>query len=201
MDLRLFAPATVRNRAPILEILREALPPTGRVLEVAAGTGEHACFFAAQLPQLEWVPTDPEPSAVQSIEAWIRHTGVTNVTPPQALDVHTLAWPKADAVVCINMLHIAPWSATGALMTGAGRVLPHGGVLFVYGPFLRSDRATAQSNMEFDASLRQRDPAWGLRTLEQVQALAAEYGLALYRAVEMPANNLSLIFKRERLLG
>lgn len=198
MDPRLFAPATVRNRASILELLREVLPPTGRILEVAAGTGEHACYFGAQFPGLEWVPSDPEPAALLSIEAWTRHTGVTNVVAPVELDVHTLAWPKADAVICINMIHIAPWSAAEALMTGAGRVLPNGGVLFLYGPFLRGDRPTAPSNLEFDASLRERNPAWGLRSLEQVQTLAAEHGLAPLKVVEMPANNLSLVFKRSR---
>ena len=198
MDPRLFAPATVRNRAPILQILREVLPATGRVLEIAAGTGEHACYFATQLAGLEWVPTDPEPAALESIAAWINHTGTPNVAPPQALDVHALAWPKADAVVCINMIHIAPWSACVALMTGAGRVLPHAGVLFLYGPFLRSDRPTAASNLEFDSSLRARNPAWGLRALEQVQALAGEHGLVLVKTTELPANNLAAVFKRQR---
>ena len=191
------APATQRNRDGILAILREALPFAGLVLEVASGSGEHACYFAAALPTLEWQPSDPDPVALASIEAWRAEALLPNLRAPIRLDA-AAAWPvtKADAILCINMTHISPWAATLGLMAAAGRALPPGGLLYLYGPFIRDDVDTAPSNLAFDASLRARDPQWGLRRVEDVAAAAAERGLAFDRLIEMPANNLSLLFRR-----
>ncbi len=192
-----YAPATQRNRDAILAILREALPPVGLVLEVASGSGEHACYFAAALPALEWQPSDPDPVALASIEAWRAEAQLPNLRAPIRLDA-AAAWPvtTADAILCINMTHISPWAATLGLMAGAGRALPPGGLLYLYGPFIRDDVDTAPSNLAFDASLKARDPQWGLRRVEDVVAAAGASGLALERLVEMPANNLSLLFRR-----
>ena len=191
------APATQRNRDAILAILREELPPVGLVLEVASGSGEHACYFAAALPTLEWQPSDPDSLALASIEAWRAEAMLPNLRAPIRLDA-AAAWPvtKADAILCINMTHISPWAATLGLMAGAGRSLPPGGLLYLYGPFIRDDIDTAPSNLAFDASLKARDPQWGLRRVEDVAAAAGASGLALDRLAEMPANNLSLLFRR-----
>jgi len=194
------SPATARNRGPILEVLRRALPETGRVLEIAAGAGEHAAHMAKALPGLEWQPTDAEPLALGSIRAWREAAGTPNLLDPRVLDVTDPAdWPEDayEAVVCINMVHISPWVATEGLMEGAARVLTLGGLLYLYGPFREGGRHTAPSNEAFDASLKARDPAWGVRDLEEVVALAARHGLALAERVGMPANNLSLMFRRE----
>lgn len=192
------APATGRNRDPILAILRRCLPPTGTVLEVASGTGEHAVYFGAQLPELEWQPTDPDPRARESIAGWVEATAVPNVRAPLDLDVTQTPWgvDAVDAVVAINMVHIAPWCCCEALMAEAGRMLPPGGVLYVYGPFHVTGVPTAPSNHAFDVSLREQDPRWGLRLLDDVVALATESELQLHEKVPMPANNLSLVFKR-----
>lgn len=192
----LHAPATQRNREPILAVLRAHLPPRGLVLELAAGTGEHAAFFASALPALTWQPTDPAPAHLESIRAWRAAAGVPNLLAPLALDVEREPWPveRADAIVNINMIHIAPWSASAALMAGAARRLPADGVLFVYGPFKRDGRHTADSNARFDEQLRAQDPRWGVRDLGEVEAEAARHGLALRAVVEMPANNLSVVF-------
>lgn len=191
------APATQRNRDAILAILRDALPFAGLVLEVASGSGEHARYFAAALPTLEWQPSDPDPVALASIEAWRAEALLPNLRAPIRLDA-AAAWPvtKADAILCINMTHISPWAATLGLMAGAGRALPPGGLLYLYGPFIRDDVDTAPSNLAFVASLKARDPQWGLRRVEDVAAAAAERGLAFDRLIEMPANNLSLLFRR-----
>ena len=194
------SPATARNRGPILEVLRRALPETGRVLEIAAGAGEHAAHMAKALPGLEWQPTDAEPLALGSIRAWREAAGTPNLLDPRVLDVTDPAdWPEDayEAVVCINMVHISPWVATEGLMEGAARVLTLGGLLYLYGPFREGGRHTAPSNEAFDASLKARDPAWGVRDLEEVVALARRHGLALAERVGMPANNLSLLFRRE----
>jgi len=194
------SPATARNRGPILEVLRRALPETGRVLEIAAGAGEHAAHMAKALPGVEWQPTDAEPLALGSIRAWREAAGTPNLLDPRVLDVTDPAdWPEDayEAVVCINMVHISPWVATEGLMEGAARVLTLGGLLYLYGPFREGGRHTAPSNEAFDASLKARDPAWGVRDLEEVVALAARHGLALAERVGMPANNLSLMFRRE----
>lgn len=179
--------------------MRPHLPSRGLVLEIASGAGEHAAFNAAALPHLQWQPTDPDPEALASIAAWRDHAGAANLLPPLTLDAALPeTWPvrRADAVVNINMIHISPWAATQGLMAGAGRVLPSGGVLFVYGPYLERDVETAPSNLAFDASLKARNPAWGIRDLAAVAALAAGHGLALIERIAMPANNLSLVFRK-----
>jgi len=193
------SPSTARNKGPILEVLKRCLPASGLVLEIAAGAGEHAVHNAAALPRLQWRPTDPDPVALASIAAWRDHAGLPNLLEPLQLDAADPdSWPvdRADAMVNINMIHISPWAASQGLMTGAGRVLPKGGTLFLYGPFIEPGVETAPSNDAFDLSLRSRNPAWGIRRLEEVTALAAEHGLALSERIAMPANNLSLVFRR-----
>lgn len=193
------SPSTARNRDPILQVLKPRLPASGLVLEIAAGAGEHAVYNAAALPHLEWQPTDPDPEALASIAAWRDHAALPNLLPPLRLDASDPdAWPvgRADAVVNINMIHISPWSAAQGLMAGAARVLPAGGPLVLYGPYIETDVETAPSNLDFDASLRRRNPAWGLRRLDDVAALAASHGLVLAERIAMPANNLSLVFRR-----
>lgn len=193
------SPSTARNRDPILDVLRSRLPASGLVLEVAAGAGEHAVHFAAALPALQWRPTDADPEALASIAAWREHAGLGNLLPPLALDASQPdAWPvrRADAVVAINMIHIAPWTATEGLMAGAARVLPSGGGLFLYGPFIESGAPTAPSNLAFDESLRRRNRDWGIRRLDQLAPLGAAHGLALTERVTMPANNLVLVFRK-----
>lgn len=197
-DLRQTAAAVARNRDPILSVLRRVLPAHGFVLEIASGTGEHAVHFARALPGLTWQPSDPAPDARASIEAWRVHEGLENLLPALNLDATRHPWPltHADAVVCINMIHIAPWSAAEGLMRGAGAVLDPGGLLYMYGPYRRDGRHTAPSNAAFDEALRRQNPAWGVRDLNDVATLAARHGLVLRDIVEMPANNLSLIFDR-----
>lgn len=193
------SPSTARNRDPILKVLKTCLPAEGLVLEIAAGAGEHAVHNAAAFPGLVWQPTDPDPEALSSIAAWREHANLPNVLPPLSLNAaEPDSWPvaRADAVVNINMIHISPWSATEGLMAGAGRILVPGGVLFLYGPYLEATVETAPSNLSFDASLRARNGAWGIRALEDVMGLAAEHGLALASRVPMPANNLSLVFRK-----
>jgi len=195
-DQRAYAPATARNREPILAVLERVLPPLGLVLEISAGTGEHAAFFAAALPHITWQPTDRDERALRSIAAHREAAGLGNLLPPRALDATDAAWPvtRADAVVCINMIHIAPWSACAGLMAGAARTLPPAGVLFLYGPYKESGEHTADSNRRFDLDLQLRDPSWGIRNLEDVVALAAGHGLHHTETVTMPANNRSLVF-------
>lgn len=190
------APAAERNREPIREVLARELPPSGTVLEIASGSGEHAVYLAAQLPAISWQPTDREPSALASIEAWRAEAALPNLRAPLALDV-SAPWPvtQADAIVCINMIHIAPWEAALALFAGAGRILAPGGLLYLYGPY-RFDGVTAPSNEDFDRSLRARDPRWGVRDVREIEAAAATNALRLAGAVSMPANNHSLLFRR-----
>jgi len=197
-DLRLTALAAVRNRDPILGVLRKFLPKEGLVLELASGTGEHACHFARELPGLTWQPSDPDPNALASIAAWRDSCGLDNLLSPIALDASASDWlvTSADAMLCINMLHISPWEATEGLMRGAGRILPRGAPLVLYGPFRRIGHVLEPSNAAFDADLRQRNPAWGLRLLQEVGHCARMYGLTLVRQVVMPANNLTVIFRR-----
>jgi hypothetical protein len=193
------SPSVARNRGVILEVLEPHLPSRGLVLEIASGTGEHAIYNAAACPGLLWQATDPDPAAIASIAAWRNHTALPNVLPPLVLDAsgpETWAVAAADAVVNINMIHISPWSATQGLMSGAGRLLPKNGLLFLYGPFLERDVETAPSNLAFDRSLRERNAAWGIRQLDEVSALGARHGLSLSRRIAMPANNLSLIFRK-----
>ena len=197
-DARHHAPATERNREPILAILREALPARGTVLEIASGTGEHAIHFAAALPGLTFQPSDPDLDALASIRAWAVAAKLNNVRPPLLLDASAADWPidHAEAILCINMIHISPWEATMGLFAGAARRLGDGAPLYLYGPYRRAGVATAPSNEAFDASLKARDPRWGLRDLDAVTALAAERGFTLERIVDMPANNLSLLFRK-----
>lgn len=197
-DPRQFAPATQRNRDPILEVLRSALPRSGLVLEIASGSGEHAVHFAEALPDLVFQPSDPKPEALDSIAAWVAETGLANVRPPIRLDVTETPWPiaAADAVLCINMIHISPWAATVALIEGAAQILPSGAPLYLYGPYFRREVETAPSNLAFDRSLRERNPAWGIRDLAEVAALAQRSKFSRPRLTEMPANNLSLVFQR-----
>ena len=195
----LSSPSTARNRDPILAVLKPRLPGAGLVLEIAAGAGEHAVHNAAALPHLQWLPTDPSPEALASIAAWRSLRGLPNLLEPLQLDAsEPETWPvqQADAVVNINMIHISPWSATEGLMTGAGRLLPKAGRLFLYGPYIERDVQTAPSNVAFDRSLRDRNSAWGLRLLDEVVALAAENGLKLSQRISMPANNLVLVFQK-----
>ncbi len=193
------APSTERNRGPILEVLRAVLPKAGTVLEIASGTGEHALFFAKELPHLRWQPTDADVRARESIDAWRMESGTPNLLPPLLLDAASDDWPvaSADALVCINMVHIAPWRATEGLMRGAARVLPAGGRLILYGAYFVDGREPALSNVAFDASLRARNPEWGVRRLGEVEAEARRNGLRLERVVEMPSNNLMVVFQRE----
>lgn len=203
MDPRLSSPAARRNRDPILAVLRRVLPAEGAVLEVASGSGEHAVWLAAHLPGLVFQPSDPEPASRASISAWIAHEALPNVRAPLALDATDEDWAlpaeiaaRLVAVLCINMAHVAPWQATLGLLRGAGRVLRSGGVLYLYGPYKREGRHTAPSNAAFDASLRARDPGSGVRDLEDVVAAAGRAGLTLATVEEMPANNLSTIFRK-----
>jgi hypothetical protein len=179
-------------------VLRRILPPHGTVLEIASGTGEHAVHFAAGLPQLMWQPADLDPAALRSIAAYRNSARLPNLLPPLELDAASLHWPleRADAIISINMIHIAPWRAAEGLMAGAGRLLAAGNVLYLYGPFKENDRHTAPSNAAFDESLRRRDPEWGVRDVGEVSELARWHGLVLVERVAMPANNLSLVFRR-----
>jgi SAM-dependent methyltransferase len=196
--MRRRAPATQRNREPIAAVLREVLPERGTLLEIAGGTGEHAVYFAAVFPRLLWRPTDPDPDALESIRAWREEAGLTNLLEPLRLDAAEEAWPvgSADAILCVNMVHISPWAATEGLMRGAGRLLAPGAPLVLYGPYRRAGVPTAASNLAFDESLKARNREWGLRDLEAVEAEAGRHGLRLERVVEMPANNLTLVFRR-----
>jgi SAM-dependent methyltransferase len=190
------AAATERNREPILEVLRRTLPASGLVLEIASGTGQHAAFFACALPALRWQPSDASAVHLDSIRAWSAASGADNIAPALLLDVERQPWPvsHADAVVNINMIHIAPWSATEALFEGAARILAPRGVLFLYGPFKRDGQHTAESNQRFDERLRAEDPRWGVRDLADVERVARAAGFRLAEVVPMPANNLSLVF-------
>jgi Protein of unknown function (DUF938) len=216
-DARQFAPATQRNREPILAVLQQVLPPEGLVLEIASGTGEHAVFLAPQLFPRYWLPSDADTEALASILAWQQHVSAERLLPPVSLDMSQGDWlgvvktaiaahqasathiPQnlsITAIVNINMIHISPWSATLGLMAGAEALLPIGGVLYLYGPYRQNNVPTALSNEAFDASLRSRNPAWGLRHLEDVVKAAAQHNLHLNNSIEMPSNNLSIVFER-----
>jgi SAM-dependent methyltransferase len=197
-DPRLFAPSARRNREPILAVLERSLPRAGLALEVASGSGEHVVHFAGRLPGLAFQPSDPDPAARASIDAWVAASGLANVRPALALDAASRDWPleRADAVLCINMIHIAPWRAAEGLVAGAARLLGAGGVLYLYGPYQRGGAHIAPSNEAFDADLRARNPEWGVRDLDDVAALAAGAGFGEPEIVAMPANNLSVVFRR-----
>ena len=192
------APAAARNRDPILQVLRDRLPHAALVLEIASGTGEHVAFFARAFPALRWQPSDAAAPHLASIHAWSAASGADNIAPAVLLDVERAPWPvvHADAILNINMIHISPWSAAEALFQGASRLLPPSGVLFLYGPFKRGGAHTAESNQGFDDRLRGEDPRWGVRDLDDVQALASSVGFQAAEIVSMPANNLSLVFRR-----
>jgi hypothetical protein len=195
---RQHAPASRRNRDPILDVLRAVLPRSGVVLEIASGTGEHVVHFAHNLAGLIFQPSDADPDALLSISAWVKATGVTNVRPPLILDASQLRWPiiSADAIICINMVHISPWAATAGLMTGAAAILASGSPIYLYGPYKHQRIPTAPSNEAFDRSLRDHDPTWGLRDLEAVAGVAQSAGFLEPVITEMPANNLSVVFRR-----
>ena len=195
---RLTSPAAERNKGPILAVLERVLPSTGRVLEIASGTGQHVIHFAKAIPDLVWQPSDPDASARRSIRAWLATQNLPNVLEPLDLDVRVKPWPisACDAIVCINMIHIAPWSATPALFSGAAEVLGDSGVLYLYGPYRRHGAHTAPSNEAFDRSLRAQDREWGVRDLETVAEVASAEGFELGETVAMPANNLSVVFRK-----
>jgi hypothetical protein len=198
MDDRRSAPATERNREPLLAVIRRFLPAKGLVLEVASGTGEHIVHFARALPALDWQPSDPDAGARASIAAWTSHHGARNVLPPLSLDAEAKDWPlnRADALLCVNMVHISPWRATEGLMRGAARLLPPQAPLILYGPYRRHGK-TARSNLAFDATLRASNPDWGVRELDDVIGEANRHHFSCREMVEMPANNLTLIFSRD----
>ena len=198
------APATARNREPILAVLRAELPATGTVLEIASGTGEHAVYFAPRLQPRRWLPSDVDPDALASIRAWQAEQPARNLLPPILLDAREDRWPFESAssnpgiaaIVSINMIHIAPWSASLGLLAGAARLLPDEAPLILYGPFRRQGRHTSDSNAAFDESLRSRNPAWGVRNLDTLEQEARERGLQTRRVIEMPANNLTVVFRK-----
>ena len=192
------APATERNREPIAEVLAEELPSAGLVLEIASGTGEHAVHFARRFPQNDWQPSDPDPAARDSIAAWREEAGLANLRAPIELDASVPPWPigRADAALCINMVHISPPAATEGLFVQAARVLPPGAPLILYGPWLEADVETAPSNLAFDADLKSRCPEWGLRQVEWLDRIAAGAGFRRTRRVAMPANNLILVYRK-----
>jgi SAM-dependent methyltransferase len=191
------APAALRNREPIAEVLREWLPDQGLVLEIASGTGEHAAYFAEQFPSLEWQPSDVHPDALSSISAWRAAAGLPNLREPVVIDAGALEWPidHADAVLSINMVHISPWSAALGLINGAARILARGAPLILYGPWRKDDIPTVPSNLAFDADLKSRDPEWGLRRVEDFADAAEHQGLHLEQVRSMPANNLMLLLR------
>ena len=194
-------PAAERNKGPILDVLARVLPKRGVVLEVASGTGQHVIHFAKTLSGLTWQPSDPDAELRESISRRVEEARLANVNSPIDLDVGRLPWPlqAADAVLCINMIHVAPWSATLALLEGARALLPMRHVLFLYGPYRRFGGHTSESNAQFDRQLRSHCPEWGLRDLEAVVDVAAQTGFSLAEIVQMPANNFSLVFRREGL--
>jgi cyclopropane fatty-acyl-phospholipid synthase-like methyltransferase len=197
-DGLLESPAAERNKEPILDAMRSRLPSTGVALEIASGTGQHVVHFARALPALTWQPTDADDQLRTAAAERIRAAGLSNVRAPLRLDVLAPEWPlvAVDAIVCINMIHIAPWSASKALLAGASRLLQRGAPLFLYGPYKRGGRHTAASNEAFDESLRARNPEWGVRDLDDVERCAEEHGFALAEVTTMPANNLIVVFER-----
>jgi len=192
------APAALRNREPIAGVLEEWLPPTGLVLEIASGSGEHVVHFADRFPALEWQPSDVHPDALASILAWRNEAGEPNIREPIAIDAASSDWPldRADAVLSINMVHISPWASALGLLDGAARLLSAAAPLILYGPWLRAGVPTAPSNLAFDADLKRRNPQWGLRRVEDFATAAEDRGLRLEAIREMPANNLMLLFRR-----
>ena len=197
---RLFSPSAERNKGPISEVLSQVLPERGLVLEVGSGTGQHAVQFARAMPNLIWQPSERDADCLRSIRGWVLVEALSNVRPPLHLDVNALPWPvdSAVALVCINTLHIAPWSAAEALFCGGKSLLSGGGLLCLYGPFKREGRHTSPSNEDFDALLRRQDPEWGVRDLDEVSGLADVTGFDLLQTHEMPSNNLTLVFQKRQ---
>jgi hypothetical protein len=196
-DSRLYHAHVGRNRDPILDVLRRVLPVEGLVLEVASGSGEQAAYFAQRLPSILWQPTDGDLRLLASIAGHRRAAGVPNLLSPLCLDAASERWPveRADALVCINMIHITPWTVSEGLMAGAQRTLSVGDILYLYGPFRIDGRHRAQSNEDFDLWLQRQNAAWGIRDVADVTDLATRHGLALVEIVSMPANNMSVIFR------
>ena len=200
------SPAAERNALPILQVLQSLLPDRGRALEVASGTGQHVAALAVALPGWTWQPSDLHGDHFDSIAAWCAQAGVRDVRAPVRLDVLATRWPSAkpafaepfELVYCANMLHIAPWACCAGLMQGAARQLAPGGQLITYGPYLEEGVPTAPSNLGFDTNLRQRDPAWGIRRLDDVAREAAHAGLRLAARHALPAHNLLLVFERQQ---
>ena len=192
------APATARNSGPLAQVLELELPQQGLVLEIASGSGEHAVFMSRRFPDLQWQPSDVEAEALASVDAWAGEAGLQNLRPAVLLDACKPAWPvdRADAVVCVNMVHISPWAATVGLFEGAGRILGSGSPLVLYGPFVEADGELAASNREFDRSLRARNPDWGLRSVSDLDVLGTAYGFLRTARHEMPANNLTLVYRQ-----
>ena len=197
VEVKRYAPATERNRDVIAETLVNVLPAQGLVLEIASGTGEHAVHFAQLFPGIMWQPSDPDPIAIASINAWRGDCALPNLQPGMLLDA-SADWPiaHADAVVCINMAHISPWAATVGLLRNAARILQQSAPLFIYGPFRQRDVPLAEGNAIFDTALRQQNTEWGLRYVEDITKEARDVGLTLDQIIPMPSNNLSLIFCR-----
>ena len=198
-DQRMFSPSVARNSAPILAVLKRLLPTRGAVLEIGCGTGEHAVCFAEAMPNLTWQPSDPDADARASTSSWIRFAGLKNVLPPRDIDVCSRQWGveqtgSFDAIVSINMIHIAPWAASLGLFAGSGRLLRAGGLLVLYGPFMRDGAHNAPSNAAFDASLKERNPSWGVRDIADLERVGEASGLSLRDTIEMPANNMLLVF-------
>ena len=200
-DQRMFSPSAARNSAPILAVLKRVLPLRGVVLEIGCGTGEHAVYFAGAMPNLTWQPSDPDSDARASTTSWIKFAGLGNVLPPLDIDVCAKAWGDEqtapfEAIVSLNMVHIAPWAASLGLFAGAGRLLRPGGVLVLYGPFMRDGAHNAPSNAAFDVSLKAQNPSWGLRDIADLERVGESSGLSLRETIEMPANNKSLVFSK-----
>ncbi len=197
-EARRHAPATLRNRDAIADVLRDHLPATGTVLEIASGSGEHIVHFAQAFPHLVWQPSDCEPAALASIAAWAAQAGASNVQPPLPIDAAQPAWPidRADAIVCINMVHISPWDATLGLFKGCAQVLTDVAPILLYGPYFEQGVETAASNLAFDVSLKARNPAWGLRHLDDMDRVASDHGFARTSRHAMPANNLVLVYRK-----
>ncbi|WP_050803756.1 DUF938 domain-containing protein [Citromicrobium sp. JLT1363] len=198
MSAKRESPAAQRNRAPIAQVLSEELPERGLVLEIASGTGEHAVHFARQFPDLDWQPSDPDAQARASIGAYAEEAALPNLREPVALDVSTEEWPirSADALLCVNMVHISPWRASEGLFAGAAEILAEGAPLILYGPYIEAGVETAASNLAFDESLKARNPEWGLRDVSDIDALARRSGFSRMRRVQMPANNIVLVYRR-----
>jgi len=204
-DGRQVSPSSRRNGPHILKVLKRILPKAGTVLEVAAGSGEHTVMFAPEFTSLSWLPSDPADDKLESIRAWIKAKPADNILPPVALDAASQLWPVEQmafakpitAMICINMIHIAPWAAGKGLLAAAGRVLPPGGILYLYGPYNVNGEYTAPSNEVFDLTLKKTDPDWGLRDIREVETEASSNGLKLREVVDMPANNFSLVFQKK----